>query len=834
MNTTDKQGPKSVWIVLFSLASGFMLASGGWLLFFHQVNVGKRGVVAWLAAFVLASAILLRIHKRLLGNVRYFRYPWLVVAFFPLVGWLVMRLVGFTPPQPLFLTPTETILLRVSAEANPQSGGKVVEIHGIKNGERWENLRALDITGEYEVGEESLFLYPSGETIRWEVKAMGPLVLNFRARPDGGIVEVGTDEEKTAVDLYAEFVEEKPLMLRFSVPPGLRLISLLIYAYGIGYLLFFLPVLLLSTKASQFRKGEDGGEKVTVGHILVNLVVPLGILAVYCGSIIWINARFFTAGVTSHFMKELWLYGSVLIAGRYLLLIEFGQIRVGKWGWTDDPAQKVGSSHLFLLLLPLTPVVQYIISNRASLSAVDIAIVVIFFVVLSGLYVLVIPHLLGGIFPACKLMVFGLALIFTVMNMATLSGTFAWFERGDLRVQMGYFIFMMGVVWLLVEKVDRRVRMALVAVFLALNSGIQWMSRDNELQRKAGAVERHELEVMVGEREPILTPNIYLLVYDSYVANETMLGYGIDNSAQEDYLRENGFILYPHTYSIGATTINTMSNVLEISNDFGSSSDPRVGVSGNGAVQRALRSLGYRTYGIFQSDYMFRGIGSSYDISLPQNTRPQYLYMIASILMGEFRFDLDFADQTREDFLAAKGRIFNSIPPQPIFIYAHSSRPHHSQNSGACLPNEIELYADRLEEANQEMRQDVETILANDPGAIIVIAGDHGPYLTKNCIGTAKNYDKSEITRLDIQDRFGTFLAIRWPADDFGDYDHITVIQDLFPAIFAYLYQDPDFLELNIEPRLRDYSYRISGVNVSEGIIQGGVHDGEPLFISGD
>ena len=70
------------------------------------------------------------------------------------------------------------------------------------------------------------------------------------------------------------------------------------------------------------------------------------------------------------------------------------------------------------------------------------------------------------------------------------------------------------------------------------------------------------------------------------------------------------------------------------------------------------------------------------------------------------------------------------------------------------------------------MKQDIEAIIANDPEAIIVIAGDHGPSLTKNCSILGKDdYNLSEISRLDIQDRFATFLAIRWPTKDFEKYD---------------------------------------------------------------
>jgi len=127
------------------------------------------------------------------------------------------------------------------------------------------------------------------------------------------------------------------------------------------------------------------------------------------------------------------------------------------------------------------------------------------------------------------------------------------------------------------------------------------------------------------------------------------------------------------------------------------------------------------------------------------------------------------------------------------------------------------------------MRQDIEIILKNDPDSIIVIAGDHGPYLTKNCTDTKDFYQSSDIDRKDLQDRFGTFLAIRWPSEDFDLFDDISVIQDLFPVIFAYLYEDDTFLHLTVNP---ETLYSVSGVTVSNGIIQGGINDGEPLFLT--
>jgi len=127
------------------------------------------------------------------------------------------------------------------------------------------------------------------------------------------------------------------------------------------------------------------------------------------------------------------------------------------------------------------------------------------------------------------------------------------------------------------------------------------------------------------------------------------------------------------------------------------------------------------------------------------------------------------------------------------------------------------------------MCQDLETIIKTDPGAIIIVASDHGPYLTKNCFITKRGYNISEISRLDIQDRYGTFLAIRWPTDDFEEYDDITVLQDLFPSIFGYLFRDREMLAAKVEP-ITFRAYVVSGAKVENGIIRGGINDGEPLF----
>lgn len=67
-----------------------------------------------------------------------------------------------------------------------------------------------------------------------------------------------------------------------------------------------------------------------------------------------------------------------------------------------------------------------------------------------------------------------------------------------------------------------------------------------------------------------------------------------------------------------------------------------------------------------------------------------------------------------------------------------------------------------MSKANKQMKKNISLLKKNNPDSIIVILGDHGPYLTKNCTAL-QNFQQSEINRFDIQDRYGTFLAIQWP-----------------------------------------------------------------------
>ena len=572
--------------------------------------------------------------------------------------------------------------------------------------------------------------------------------------------------------------------------------------------------------------------------IWIHVLIPLVVLTLYFVSFSWVLSMLlpeYGASVNAVFVNRAWKFSLLLAAALYLIFFVLFKTKKGDKLSSGNGIEKLYVSDFILILLPLTPVVQYILNNQDILSPLGSLYVLAVFVVFSALFIIVIPTLLGIVGSTKTLMLLGLAFTFTITNMASLSAEFSWFEAGSLPIQLGclFAIFLVG--WVLYNLVGRKYMYFVVAIFFIANSVIQLVPADGA--KIAPGSTDNTLVELVGSKKPLSTPNIYLLIYDSYVPNETMLGYGIDNSAQEKYLETLGFELYPHTYSVGTPTICSMSRTLNASTEYLSTScwfdgSWRRPVAGDGIVQNLLKSFGYETYGIFDGDYLLQGIGSSYDFSFPKasSSFSSSKLLMKAIFMGEFRFDVGFEKASREQFLEYKLSIFESVPNKPAFVYVHGNLPGHSQFSGACRPNEIELFKERLMQANDQMKQDIETITQKDPGAIIVVAGDHGPDLTKNCVWLGGHYDISEISRLDIQDRYGAFLAIKWPVEDFSEYDDITVLQDIFPAIFAYLFKDDRLLEAKVASTTLEDGW-VSGASVKNGIIYGGINDGEPLFL---
>ena len=575
--------------------------------------------------------------------------------------------------------------------------------------------------------------------------------------------------------------------------------------------------------------------KITTNYLFKSIFIPLLLLTLYfgiykvCASIINIEGvnTVFTSRTLNYLLA---LTSMVLVTLIFVRIKSKEKILLGHEKLDFNPRT------FLLILLPLTPVVQYIVTNSGILSSTDVILILLFFVLFSLFFIILIPIAISSLSSFNTLAAIGIAFATTITSMAMLSKQFYWYFGGSLKIQLLYLFVLYGLAWLFLHLKDQKVVYFIVLFFFIANTSFQIINKVQPDRGNTQSVIDQKMNMLVSKHTLVRNPNVYLLIFDSYVGSETLLSYGIDNSAQENFLSENGFKIYPKTYSTGAATLETMRAVYQLSPDYFGES--RSGVSGDGIVQKTFSDNGYKTVGIFEGDYFFKGAFPSYDETFPSydETIPKYVntqfkYVITAILIGEFRFDLEFTKQTHQDFVNLKETFFKNASDEKLFVYAHSGLPNHSQNSGACLANETELYEERIMRANEEMTKDVETLLKADPEAIIIIAGDHGPYLTKNCYYTGSHYSTDEIDRLDLQDRFGAFLAIRWPDNGYTDFDQITVIQDLFPVVFSYLFDSNDFMDLRVAP-ISDSPSSASGAYIDNGIIQGGVNDQEPLFLS--
>jgi len=561
----------------------------------------------------------------------------------------------------------------------------------------------------------------------------------------------------------------------------------------------------------------------------LDFIIQLLIAGLFFFVYAFIFSRIVQKGINHHFMARIFTVFWPLLIGIISLLMVIFFLNKNSL-MLEKSNRTIFFSDLFLMFLPLNPIVQYLILNKDILSFLDFVVLLFCYLTIITFFCFVFPLILSFFGYQKILMLLGISFCFMLFNMPALAARFNWHLKGYLIIQLAVFLIVFFVI-VFFHYFNKNILIIMIVVFFisSIASSIYRLSVEKDDGSNEDGI--NFLIYSLTENNQIFrTTDIFLMTYDSYIGNETMMQYGIDNNEQESFLSQNGFHIYKGVYSVGADTLSSMDKVLEVSLTVKPSGN---GVSGNGAVQNILRKNRYKTYGIFNNGYMFSGLKPRYDESYPKiNIKgfPSFTssLVFSQVLEGEFRFDAGFDRVVFSDFIARKRRILKDKGNSPKFLYMHSG-PGHSQNSGKCLENEIELYKKRLLDTNKEMKEDIAAIIQNNSDAIVIVNGDHGPYLTKNCF-YLREYEKNEISRLDIQDRYGAFLAIRWPRDANIVHEEIKILQDIFPVVFSYLFDDSRMLDTRM-PKITQESITMpNGIRVKNGIIEGGINNGEPLF----
>jgi hypothetical protein len=154
----------------------------------------------------------------------------------------------------------------------------------------------------------------------------------------------------------------------------------------------------------------------------------------------------------------------------------------------------------------------------------------------------------------------------------------------------------------------------------------------------------------------------------------------------------------------------------------------------------------------------------------------------------------------------------------PTFQYIHLYAPTHAPDSqvGICDEGEqIAYYSERVSEVNRHLQDLISDIISRDPTAVIVLTGDHGPFIAKKC---ARWTDLDTLS--SYRDRLGVIMAIRWPEGYDGRYDKriITTI-NVFRYVLASLTKDDTDI---LETLVSDDVYIVGGSKNIMKIVGGG------------
>ena len=268
-------------------------------------------------------------------------------------------------------------------------------------------------------------------------------------------------------------------------------------------------------------------------RIFINLLIMFAMLLSY----LLFASRFLPEGINSVFVSSIWMWVLVLLTVVFLMLLIFVS------ALKEKPFKKLKSLERFqaqdaiLLMLPITPVVQYLILNQNTLKVTDFIIILIFFIGLAFIVSLVVPWLLSIAGSRTVLMSVGLSLTYVLLNMSALASNFNWHLAGDLPIQSSIFIVITAFL-LFLYKLDRKKTYWVVACFFLFNTAMTIVKIMNDQPEIAGAnATIPTIYSSVDGKRIKSTPDIFLLVYESYSNQETMLHYGFDNSAQIQFLK---------------------------------------------------------------------------------------------------------------------------------------------------------------------------------------------------------------------------------------------------------------------------------------------------------
>ena len=331
-------------------------------------------------------------------------------------------------------------------------------------------------------------------------------------------------------------------------------------------------------------------------------------------------------------------------------------------------------------------------------------------------------------------------------------------------------------------------------------------------------------------------PNIYFMILDAYARADTLKeALGFDNQPFIDEVRKLGFFVPERSVSNYPATNLSVSSILSLDYlEAALSLDREVQfrreLLGHNVVVEKLKAEGYRYIVVPSGIWTKISCGGQEDVCIEKTRALEMERALLSLtplrLISEKTAFRKLLRSSAEDYLEPRdllGPLADPLAgtPSPFFALIHFGGIHDQIYTADCAKGTTgsvtlrnrEL-ADRYTYAvhctNEQLLLVLKTIIARDPNAVVVMTGDHGPYIVLD-----HPWDPTRLwgihSREEYRNQYGTMTGIRLPASCRGllSDDHYAVndfrivfacLSDSKPALLAnqayYFYPD----EKRVEP----------------------------------
>lgn len=321
------------------------------------------------------------------------------------------------------------------------------------------------------------------------------------------------------------------------------------------------------------------------------------------------------------------------------------------------------------------------------------------------------------------------------------------------------------------------------------------------------------LDVQLDPPDPDDLPNIYYIIPDRYAGLTALREvYGHDNEPFLSALEDRGFSVARHAHANYMRTVTSLTSslsmehldpaVLDAEATSGSDWGPvfdRVG--GRLAVPAALDDLGY-TYVHLGNYFAPTSTNVDADITLSHEAQDEFRNVLLQTTLVRAFTDPNSAPDDGYDWAGIRDLNLWAIDtledlvdmPGPKYVFAHlviTHEPYVHNEDGSFTGREqveelgwTESYRRQLVYANTRLLEVVDHIIERDPGAIIVLMSDEGPFPDR--IAVNDRLDWPDASDTEIEQKTGILYALRVPGADLADegfHDRITPV-NAFRMIF--------------------------------------------------